>query len=59
LTKLANRTHSREGTRNELGRPTPTGGVGGLRLEELRVRQHDSELVIEAVIQPLQPFVVR
>lgn len=32
-----------------MGRATPVSSVGGLRLEELRVGQHDSELVVQAV----------
>jgi len=32
-----------------MGRATPISSVGGLRLEELRVGQHDSELVVQAV----------
>lgn len=57
MTKLADNGHGRERTRDELGRAIAIGRVGGLRLEELRIRQHDSELVIQAVIERLQPLV--
>jgi len=59
LTKLAHRTHGGECAAHELGRPTPIGGVGGLRLEELRIGQHDSELVVQAVVERQQLVVVR
>ena len=59
MTKLAHRTHGGEGAAHELSRPTPIGGVGGLGLEELRIGQHDSELVIQAVIERQQLVVVR
>ena len=59
MTKLAHSTESGERAVYELGRSTPIGGVGGLRLEELRVGQHDSELVVQAVIERQQLVVVR
>lgn len=58
MTELANRAHGGERAGNKLGRPTPIDGVGGLGLEELRVGQHDSKLVIQAVIERHQLLVV-
>jgi hypothetical protein len=59
LTKLADRTHGRERTLDELGRASPVRRVGGLRLKELRISQHDSELIIQAVMEHLQLLIVR
>ena len=59
MTEFANRTHGSERAVHELGRPTPIGRIGGLRLEELRIRQHDPELVVQAVIERHQLVVVR
>jgi hypothetical protein len=59
LTELANGAHSDERAGHDLGRTTPIDGVGGLGLEELRVGQHDAELIIEAVIERQQLVVVR
>ena len=59
MTELADRAHGGERAGNKLGRATPVDGVGGLGLEELRVGQHDSELVIQAVIERQQLVVVR
>jgi hypothetical protein len=54
LTEFANGGKSGKRARHELGRAIPSGIVRGLRFEELRLGQHDTELVIQAVIERLQ-----
>jgi hypothetical protein len=54
LTEFANGSKGRKRARHELGRAIPSGIVCGLRLEELRLGHHDSELVVQAVIERLQ-----
>jgi hypothetical protein len=54
LTEFANSDEGRKRAGHELGRATPRGIVRGLRLEELRLGQHDPELVVQAMIERLQ-----
>lgn len=54
MTEFANSDKGRKRARHELGRATPGGIVRGLRLEELRLGEHDPELVVQAVIERLQ-----
>ena len=54
MTEVADGLEGCKRAGNELGRATPHGIVRGLRLEQLRLRQHDTELVIQAVIERLQ-----
>lgn len=54
MTEFANGSEGPKRARHELGRAIPRGIVRGLRLEELRLGQHDSELVVQAVIERLQ-----
>ena len=59
LTELADCAHGSQRAGHELGRPNPVSWVSGLGLEELRIGQHDSELVVQAVIERHQLVVVR
>ena len=54
MTQLADCGHGGQSAGDEVGRATPISSVGGLRLEELRVGQHDSELVVQAVEEHCQ-----
>jgi hypothetical protein len=54
LTEFANSGERRERAGNELGRAIPSGTVRGLGLEELSLRQHDTKLVVQAVMERLQ-----
>jgi len=54
LTDLAYRAHGGERTAHDLGCSSPTGVVDGLGFEQLRMRENDSQLVIQAVKQRLK-----
>jgi len=59
LTDLSNSPHGGKGARDNLGRPIAIGGIGSLGLQ-LGVRQHDSELIIQAVEERLElPLLLR
>ena len=54
MTEFANGGERGKRRGNELGRAIPSGIVRGLRLEELRLRQHDAELVVQTMMECLQ-----
>lgn len=49
LSNDARRAHRIERARHDLGGACPTGVVGDLGLEQLRVREDDAKLVVEAM----------
>jgi hypothetical protein len=54
LTDLSNSPQGGKGARNKLGRPIAIDGIGSLGFQQLGVRQHDSELIIQAVEERLE-----
>jgi hypothetical protein len=54
LTDLSNSTQGGKGARDDLGRPLAIDAVGSLSFQQLGVRQHNSELIIQAVEERLE-----
>ena len=60
MTDLSNSPQGGKGARNDLGRPIAIDGIGSLGFQQLGVRQHDSELIIQAVDERLElPLLLR
>jgi hypothetical protein len=59
LTDLSNSAQGGKGARDNLGRPIAIDGVGSLGFQQLGVRQHDSELIIQAVEERLELALLR
>jgi len=55
LTDLSNSPQGGKGVRDNLGRPIGIDGIGSLGSQQLGVRQHDPELIIQAVEAPGAP----
>jgi hypothetical protein len=60
LTDLSNSPQGGKGARDNLGRPIAIDGIGSLGSQQLGVRQHDPELIIQAVEERLElPLLLR
>jgi hypothetical protein len=60
LTDLSSSPQGGKGARDNLGRPIAIDGIGSLRFQQLGVRQHDSELIIQAMEERLElPLLLR
>ena len=60
LTDLSNSPQGGKGARDNLGRPIAIDGIGSLGFQQLGVRQHDPELIIQAVEKRLElPLLLR
>ena len=62
LTDLSNSTQGGKGARNDLGRPLAVHGIGSFGFQQLGVREHDPELIVQAMkerlkLMPLQRIV--
>ena len=49
MTDLSNSPQGGKGARDNLGRPIAIDGIGSLGFHQLGVREHDPELIIQAV----------
>jgi hypothetical protein len=58
MTDLSHRAHGGQSARDELAGPIAIPIVGGLRFEQLGMRQDDAELVVQAVKQRLKRLAV-
>ena len=62
MTDLSNSTQGSKGARNDLGRPIAVHGIGSFGFQQLGVREHDPELIVQAMkerlkLMPLQRIV--
>src|SRR4030095_6760822 len=51
---LSNSPQGGKGARDNLGRPIAIDGIGSLGFQQLGVRQHDTELIIQTVEERLE-----
>jgi len=54
MTDLSNSSHGGKGARDNLGGPIAVHGIGSLGFQQLGVREHDPELIIQAVKERLE-----
>jgi hypothetical protein len=54
LTDLSSSRQGGEGARDDLGRPLTIDSIGSFGFQQFGVREHDSELVIQAVKELLK-----
>jgi hypothetical protein len=54
LTDLSNSTQGGKGARNDLGRPLAVHGIGSFGFQQLGVREHDPELIVQAMKERLK-----
>jgi len=60
MTDLSNSPQGGKGARDNLGRPIAIDGIGSLGFHQLGVREHDPELIIQAVEERLElPLLLR